>query len=591
MLSGLACALAAGMAVWSWAGRAPTLAAAPVRTSVMVPENQAIAVGTYPRISLAISPDGTQIVYVGAQSGPLRVRSLSTLAVRELPGTAGGISPFFSPNGQWVGFFTFAGELKKIGLAGGMPVTVAQNIDGSGSVFGAWAADNTIIFNTLTTGLRRVSAETGAVTDLTTIDAAHGEILHFVSLVTPSSRAVLFNRISNEGVRIDAVTLDSLERRVVVENGRTALAIAKGHLFFERGNTIVAAPFDEERLTLTGPAVPLTEEVRRDSFDSPMPWPQLVVSSSGTLAYLPVVDVAGALGLVDRDGMFEPLRLPRLDFRRPRVSRDGHAVAYVVGGGQVHVYDRLRGSTTKLTEGGRDEGLAWHPDGRSVALFSTRKDAAGIFFKNLDGGERLLVPMPSGVAQLWNAAWSSDRIHLAYTRFTGQQDDIWVATMGDPPTTAPYLTGAADENSPSFSPDGEWLAYVSDESGREEVYVRRYPEGERLAVSTDGGSGPIWRRDGKELFFEAAGKMMAVSVTSARTSLGLGKPTPLFDFRMLGPSGAIEQYLGSFSNGPNYDVMPDGRFLMIRMPEFFSTRQIVVVQNFFEELKRLAPAK
>jgi dipeptidyl aminopeptidase/acylaminoacyl peptidase len=168
-------------------------------------------------------------------------------------------------------------------------------------------------------------------------------------------------------------------------------------------------------------------------------------------------------------------------------------------------------------------------------------------------------------------------------------------TLGDTPTTAPLLTSAASEHSPAFSPDGRWLAYVSDESGRAEVYVRPYPQGERLAVSTAGGNGPVWRRDGKELFFHGpdagALKMMAVSVTATGASLGLGKPTPLFDLRVPGPSGAIAQYVSSINTGPVYDVLPDGRFVVVRGADPTGTREIVLVQNFFEELKRLARTK
>lgn len=228
-----------------------------------------------------------------------------------------------------------------------------------------------------------------------------------------------------------------------------------------------------------------------------------------------------------------------------------------------------------------------------MAIASRKKDATGLFLKTLDGRERLLVATPPGVNVIRNAAWSPNGTELAYTVQTGAQHDIWVLTMGETPTTRPFLTGAAAEYSPVFSPDGRWLAYESDESGRPEVYVQAYPQGQRLAVSTGGGSGPVWRRDGKELYFESRGtglsKMMAVSVTPDGASLRLGSPTPLFDLRAPGATGAGEVYTGGNNSGPGYDSLPDGRFVMIRGADQTRTREIVLVQHWFEELKRLVP--
>ena len=248
---------------------------------------------------------------------------------------------------------------------------------------------------------------------------------------------------------------------------------------------------------------------------------------------------------------------------------------------------------TKLT---RDEGVlgaAWHPDGRSLAIASRKKDASGIFLKHLDGRERLLVATPTGANTVRNAAWSPDGSKLAYTVQTGILTDIWVLTMGNPPTTAPFLSRTASEHSPAFSPDGRWLAYASDESGRFEVYLQPYPTGERLAVSTAGGNGPVWRRDGKALFYQGhdAGvpKMMAVAVTPDGASLSLGRPTSLFDLRVPGGSGATEQYTLSNNLGVTYDVLPDGRFVMVRGVDPGGSREFVLVQHWFEELKRLVP--
>jgi serine/threonine-protein kinase len=607
-VSGIVGALVAAAALWPWAGRAPS--AAPTRVSVMVPANRPVYVAGYPNRSLALSPDGTQLVYVGTnleapadQPGgrtQLQLRSLATLAVRDLPGTTGARQPFFSPDGQWVGFFTGTGELKKISLAGGSPVTLVDKINGSELAFGVWTEDNTIIFSALSSGLRRVSAEGGAPTDLTTPDKAQDEIYHFLPAWVRSSRAALFTvRHANSGnTRIDAVMLDSGARHTVVENARAPLVLGSGHLLFQRDEAILIAPFDSTRLNVSGSAVPLVDEVRRDTPISAFPMAELASSRSGTLAYLPAADTAGGLGLVRRDGAFEPLGPPPNNFALPRVSPDGHAVAFLVfhgDGTEIRVFDRFRGSTTKLTQDEYATGLAWHPDGRSLAVGSRKKDTRGIFLKNLDGRERLLVATPPGVTVLRNAAWSPDGKLLAYTVQTGYLHDIWVLTMGEKPATRPFLASAASEYSPAFSPDGRWLAYASDESGRFEVYIQQYPQGERIAVSTGGGNGPVWRRDGKELFFQGqdAGvpKLMAVSVTPDGASLRLAKPVPLLDLRVPGPTGAVEQYANSVNAGAEYDTLPDGRFVMVRGADPTGTREIVLVQHWFEELKRLVPVK
>jgi Tol biopolymer transport system component len=398
--------------------------------------------------------------------------------------------------------------------------------------------------------------------------------------------------------RIDAVTLGSGERRPVVENAYAPVALSSGHLLFQRGEATLIAPFDLEQLTVTGPAVPLVDAVRRDSLTTTgFPLAELVVSRSGTLAYVPDADSATALVLVDRAGTAQPLGPPPQIFSFPRVSPDGRSVAFRQVRGQqseVHVYDLARGSTTRLTQDDFDQGLEWHPDGRSLAIAARRKDASGIFLKNLDGRERLLVATPPGVTAIRNMAWSPDGTQLAYTVQTGRAHDIHVVTMGETPTTRPLLASAASEYSPRFSPDGRWLAYSSDQSGQQEVYVQAYPQGERLSVSTGGGTAPVWRRDGKELYFQGSdagvAKMMAVSATPEGASLRLGKPVPLFARRVAGPTGAVEEYVGSGNSGATYDVLPDGRFVMVRGADSFGAREIVIVQHWFEELKRLVPA-
>jgi Tol biopolymer transport system component/predicted Ser/Thr protein kinase len=606
-VGGLAGALLSAAALWTWIASHKPAAPPVAQVSVMAPANRPISVGGYPTRSLAISPDASHVVYVATNlDAPsnrpggrtqLELRSMETLEVLDLPGTTGARQPFFSPDGQWVAFFT-ASELKKVSLAGGNPVTLVPGINGAGSAFGVWNTDDTIIFGTLATGLRRVSSEGGEVTDLTRPEKAQDEIYHINPALVPSGLAVLFSIRYRDPTknRIDAVMLDSGKRQVVLENARTPLVLSSGHLLFQRDEGVLIAPFDVDRLAVTGPAIPIRNDVRRDDLSSPYALAELAVSTNGTLVYLPAVDTSTVLGLVSRQGMFEPLGPSPDNLRQPHLSPDGNSVAYIVAHGSdstVRIYDRIRGSTTSLTRQGTDDGLAWR-DNRSLAVASRAKSA--IFLHSLDGGDpRLLVSLPEGATALRNMSWSSDGTRLAYTVQTGLLHDIWVLTMGDKPTAAPLLQSPTSEYGPKFSPDGNWLAYSSNESGRYEIYVRRYPDGPTYTVSTSGGNGPVWKPDGRELYFQTeiggVAKMMTVPVTYGGTSLRLGVPQPLFDLRITSPTGEVERYAGSVNFGPNYDVLPDGRFLMHRGPDASGARELILVQNWFEELKRLAAVK
>jgi len=601
-------ALVAGVAVWVATRPAPP---ALQRLSIVLPSDRPVAFGWTPGHSLAISPDGTRLAYAspnlelprgGTPQRLLLVRSLETLAVRDVPGTEGASQPFFSPDGQWVAFFTITGELKKVSLAGGNPVTVLEKVDGGLWGTGAWADDDTIVFGGSSSGLQRVSADGGPTQTLTTLDASKGESAHSNPQFVAGGGVILFE-VSFSDVRdhrIDAVTLETGERRVVVDRGGKPHLVGSGHLLFQRDETLLIAPFDAGGLTLAGPAVPLVDEVRRDGGDGAGLVPQLVVSRNGTLAYVPAIDTMRGLVQVARDGTYTALGPPPNRFDHPRVSPDGRYVAFEISRGQdteIHVHDVVRGTTTRLTQEGSDFSPTWHPDSRQLAVSSTTEQGVqGIFLKDLGGSERLLVPRPMPTTLVRNSSWSPDGSVLAYTVQTGSQHDIWVTTTGDTPSARPLIAGPAEEHTPSFSPDGRWLAYVSSESGRREVYVRRYPQGERLAVSTDGGQGPAWGPGGREIFFqgphEGSPRLMAVSVTAAGDTLRLGKPMPLLDMRVPGSTGAIEQYAFSSNGGLRYDAFPDGkRFVMIRGPDQEGTREIVVVQNFLEEVNRLAPRR
>lgn len=602
-------ALVAGWALVRTSGDAPEVPTE--RVSLILPPELPVQFGCTPCSSLAVSPNGLEVVYVarrsaGSESAPpgLVVRSLASRAVHELPGTEGATQPFFSPDGRWVGFFT-GDAVKKVPLAGGNALALADGVNGAQWGFGTWTDEDEIVFATGGTGgLGWVSAEGGAIGSLTSVNSASGESSHGYPDFLPGTRTVLFTVAAGGDRRIEALDLDSGERRVVIERGSQATYVPGGYLVYARDGEIVAVRFDAGRLAPIGEAVPLGDESRTDGFDPGRQGTvlQMAVSRTGTLAYVPPPPQSAArLGIVGRDGSFTAFGPELTDpgLATLRVSPDGRLVAFgddrTGTTAELYIHDLARGSTDRLTQGGYSQGPAWLPRGRALAVFSVRDDGRGIFLRDMGGTERLVLPVDAS-RYARNMSWSPDGSVLAYTVQSGSDYDIWTVSPDEPSSAKALIEGPAEEYSPRFSPDGRWLAYVSDESGRHEVYVRGYPDGERLRVSTDGALGAVWSPDGATLFFQGGtfqqvGDFMAVSVAHEGATLSLGTPTPLFPERLRGENGVEYSYAISTGAGLRFDVLPDGqRFVMVRTVAS-PAREIVLVQNLSEELrlKGLAP--
>ncbi|HSF19210.1 MAG TPA: protein kinase [Vicinamibacteria bacterium] len=412
----------------TWGDRTPTAPTGPTtRSSVMVPGNRPVPDRIcFPCRILAISPDGMEIAYTGLNPDlprgerdaqlQLQLRSLTTLDVRDLPGTSGATQPFFSPDGKWIAFFTGKGELAKISLAGGNPITLVEELEGSRWGSGVWTQDGTIVFAGNLSGLLSVSAEGGETSDLTALDESAGESSHRFPALVPGSRAVLFTVFDSAGLHIEAVMRDSGERRVVIENAYAPKVLASRHLLFPRGESILVALFDVVDLKLAGPSVPLVDAVRFDNASlSPTPLAQLAASETGTLVYLPPASHLGTLGLVGRDGAFEPLGLPPGYAETPRVAPNGRSVAFIEARGkdsEVRIYDLERGGTTKLPSEGPFRFLAWHPDCRSLTMGEHWVDER-IVSRRLDspGEAQVLVPAPEDMG-LRDFSWSKDGTRL-----------------------------------------------------------------------------------------------------------------------------------------------------------------------------------
>jgi serine/threonine-protein kinase len=582
-------ALAGGLAVWVLKGEGPKPV---VRLATVLPLDEDLARS---RSRMAVSPDGRKLVYRLSSHGKpaLATRSLDTLEPRIIEGSENGAGAFFSPDGDWIAFVDPQGKLKKVRIGGDAPLTIAElSVLLSGIYFwGTWGDDGTIVFTGGTGTLLRVSGAGGTPEEATALDRARGEILHSQPEVLPGGKALLYLALVAPSKRQDLVVRpkETGITKVLLE-GATGPAryVPTGHLLFARESTLFAVPFDLRNLELWGDPFPVAEGLEVSLYGNYRA-AQFDVSKEGTLVYL--VDTPGiraSLVWVDRHGKATPVTEERNAYMVPRLSPDGDRIAFTVldeetGQRDVWVLDRNRGTRTRLTFG---EGLStdpvWSPDGRTVAFASTRSGRFSVFSLAEDGtGEATPLTRPRE-GLIFPRQWLPDGSGLLFQVVAASQD-IGVLRVGARFEEEILLGTPFWELEPSVSPDGKWLAYASDESGRREVYVRDFPgPGRRWLISADGGDEPLWAPSGLELFYRNDNQMMVVPISAAREP---GTPLVLFE-------GEYER--DPFGNDArNYDLSPDGtRFLMVRR-EVESDRpqqqQLNVVLNWFEELKRLDP--
>ncbi len=593
-------AIIAGIAIWSLK---PTPPQPVTRAVIALPPGERLAGLDLPAV--AVSPDGTHVVYAATRGGTqqLYLRAMDSLEARPIPGTEGAVNPFFSPDGQWLGFFA-GGKLKKVLASGG----AAQTLGDAGLPNGAsWGSQGMIAFAPTTAGaLRQVSDAGGASQPLTRL--AKGEFSHRWPEVLPGGKALLFvaggGAANWTNAKVAVQSVETGERRDLIQGGTHSRYAPSGptsrigrdsgrqagHLVYAQGGILMAVPFDLERLEVTGAAVPVVEGVLESPSSGAS---QYSFSATGSLVYVPGPVQAGQRRLVwvNRHGVEQPLASPARAYRYPRLSPDGRRVAATIDEQetQVWIYDLARETLTRLTfEGNTNYTSAWTPDGKRIAFISNREGPQNVFWQLADGSgslERLTtseyVNSPS--------SWSPDGQLLAFVEVNPTTGfDIWVLRLGNASTplgagrkAQPFLRTPFTESAPRFSPDGRWLAYISDESGRWEIYVQPYPgPGGKWLISTEGGTEPVWNPNGRELFYRSGDRMMAVEIAT-QSSFSAGKPKVLFEGK----------YLPTPITFPNYDVAPDGqRFLMLKASEQeAAATQINVVLNWFEELNRRVP--
>ena len=531
---------------------------------------------------MALSPDGRNFVY-NTQDG-LYLRTMGDLEARLIPGTEPILStPVFAPDSQAIAYWDISGQLKRIGISGGAPVVIAEV---SSNVYGlSWEADGTI-FVGLPDGVYRVSANGGTPELVVEADFPYGPRL------LPDEDSVLFNVTTTQNWDDSQIVVQSLstsERTVLVEGGTDAHYFPTGHLVYALGDGLFAVAFDPDTLTVSGGTVPLVQGVMRTTGTTGAS--NYSVSDDGTLAY--VIGSATAaqhtLVWVDREGREEPIGAPPRNYTSPRISPDGMRVALNPRDQEVDIWiwDLIRETLTRLTfDPGTDTFPVWSPDGLRIAFSSGRGgDRGGIYWRAADGSG-LVERLAESGGQMFPSSFLPDATGIIFRgALTGaENDDIAIVSLDGGGDTTPLLQTTFRERNPELSPDGRWLAYASNESGREEIFVRGFPEvdaGGRWQVSTGGGLQPLWSRDGRELFYRSGDALLAVSIETDPTFIA-GNAEVVFERQYANPQG-----------GRTYDISPDGeRFLMIKQVESASeASQIIVVQNWFEELKRLVPTE
>jgi len=553
------------------------------------------------RTAMAISSDGRFIVYcavddtAAAGAKPrLFIRRIDELAARPIEGTEGGIAPFLSPDNRWVGFWA-DGKLKKIPTDGGMAQTICE----AATFFGAsWGINDLIVFADLAKhpGLSTVAASGGTPAILTVPDKALEELNHCLPSFLPDARGILFTIIRGEedlNRRVALFDAKTRKWKVLLDSASDARYVPTGHIVFLRWATLMAVPFSLGDLGITGQAVAVRSNIMQ-MLNAPAlntSAGQFSISASGSLIYAPggiIPDWKNSLVWVDRVGKDEPAKTKPGHVYVPRISPNGQKIAYQTLGTkrEIWISDTIRDISFPLVSEALCCTPLWTPDGRKVIFgVRTSPQSSSVFSRSADGSAPMEELIPSLSLEDWAlSSLSPEGSRLALVGWQGKQADIHLYDL----TTkhiAPFRAAKYNEAYPAFSPDGSWLAYSSDQEGRYEVYVAPSSGATgAIKISNNGGTEPGWARSGKQLFYRSQeGTQMWIVDVQTGGEFSAGKPRLLFQRTGLGGSGSTRCW----------DISPDDqRFLMVKREErpLKPVTEIVIVQNWFEELKRLVPS-
>ena len=574
----------AGMSVWYLK---PSVPLTVTRFAVSLAEGQQFT--NAGRNVVAISRDGTQIIYVANRG--LYHRSMQELEARLIPGTdmqASVLNPVFSPDGRSVVFWSgLDSTLKKIAVTGGAAVTICP----ADAPFGmSWGTEG-ILFGQGSKGIMKVSENGGKPEPL--VSLKNGELAHGPQTL-PGGKAVLFTLAPGTGTdqwdksQIVVQTLNSGERKPLIEAGSDARYLPTGHIVYAFGGTLFAVPFDPGRMQVTGGQVPVVEGVRR-AFNA-TGTAQFSVSDTGSLIYVPgPVSPVGAqlmLALMDRKGTLNPLKVPPKAYGFPRVSPDGKQIAFGIEDGKdanVWIYDVAGTSAIRqLTVGGANRYPIWSMDSQRVAFQSDREGDFGIFWQRADGSgtaERLTKP-EQGVAQIPDS-WSPNSQKFSFTAIKGSEAAVRIYSLQDKKETLFAQMPSVALRWSAFSPDGHWLAYTSNQTGRNQIWVQPFPAtGAKFPIVS--GGHPVWSPDGRELFYNSGANQTSVVSITTQPTVTFAVPSPV-------PNGIQNR---NPSNAPRAsDITPDGKYFVgvVNVDQTSSgsfAPQIQVVLNWFEDLKQ-----
>jgi len=583
-LAALALVALIGAAATIVAGRrAPATAAEPVQFVVLPPEKASFSVDANAQ---AVSPDGRQIAFVASGADgttQLWIRRLDALSVRALAGTESALLPFWSPDSRSLGFFA-GGKLKRIDVGGGPSQTLA---DASFPLGGSWNRENVIVFGgALGSPLFQVPAGGGAVTPATTLDPTTRLVVHNSPSFLPDGRHFFF--VVGTGPAASSLyvgSLDSKDAKLVLRNDSAAVYSLSGHMLFLRESTLMAQPFDLASLSTRGEAIVVAESVGR--FFSNITF---TVSDTGTLVYRSAGAAQTRLLWVNRAGQIQVEGAPAGIYEQMSLSPDGTRAAFARAGQatDTHVWltDLDRRITSRFTfQPPMNNVPIWSPDGKRIVFATSRDGGLDLYQRASDasGPEALLLRLKAQPFLIPSDVSADGRFLTYYRTDPKTQLDIWTLPMGSPGagaadarTPVPFLHADYNESEGQFSPDGRWMAYVSDESGAPQVYVQSFPTlGGQRQVSAAGGTQPRWRRDGKELFYLAPDrKLMAVTVRTGAT------------FDADAPRALFQTALDLNEVRQTYDVAPDGQRFLLNTRVDEGAPPITVVLNWLALLKK-----
>jgi eukaryotic-like serine/threonine-protein kinase len=596
--TGIVAVLLTAAVIWNMRAVSPPVAI--TRFSFDLPKDQAFT--RTGRHAIAISQDGANVVY--AANLQLYLRNMAESEAKPVPGTMQDINtPFFSPDGKWIGFYAVPeGKLKKIAVTGGASVTLAD-LD---NVYGVhWYSQDQMLVGQGNKGIVRVSAvESGKPETVVTVKA--DEFAQSPQLL-PGGDGVLFTLASGtdedrwDKAQIVLQSLKTGDRKTLIQGGTDARYIQTGHIVYALGGTVFAVPFDVKKFQVMGGPVPIVEGVMRATVVNTGA-ANFATANNGSLVFVHgdpgAVQGDRVLALVDPGGAKKAISVPAASYFNPRISPDGKQLAVQQNstGSDVNIwiYD-LAGATSmrRLTFGGANQGPLWTPDSQRIVFQSDREGDNGLFWQRADGSgsaERLTKP-EKGILD-FAEAWSPDGKTLIFTKGSpGNRFNLWMFPMDGNRQPKPLIeVPKSNQGRASFSPDGRWIAYQSTESGTQKVYVQPFPPtGAKYQVTTELAESPLWAPDGKQLFYVSPIGNYSIVSRDVQTQ-------PNFTF---GSPKQVVGLNGFQANGPGrpYDMTPDGKHFILLMQNFGiesgDTRlsQINVVLNWFEELTQRVPVK